>query len=82
MLLTFNLLTHYLLYKNRNPTLDEKGAWSQLHWPLYTTHSKEYLTFAVNSTAIGRGIRTKQCAFWQNYLPNLIKDVGKRIILI
>nr|WRI50106.1 acetylcholinesterase 1 [Aleuroglyphus ovatus] len=63
--------------KSGNPTLDENRSWSQLHWPLYTTHSKEYLTLATNSTAIGRGPRTKQCAFWQNYLPKLIKDVAK-----
>lgn len=63
--------------KSGNPTLDENGVWSQLHWPLYTTHSKEYLTLAVNTTAIGRGPRTKQCAFWQNYLPKLMKDVAK-----
>lgn len=65
----------------RNPTLDENGIWSQLHWPLYTTYKKEYLTFATNTSAIGRGPRTKQCAFWQNYLPQLIKDICKCALL-
>jgi len=50
------------------------GSWSQIFWPVHTAHGKEYLTLAVNSTEIGRGPRTKQCAFWQKYLPQLMKD--------
>ncbi len=50
------------------------GFWSQVYWPVHTPYGKEYLTLAVNSTEIGRGPRTKQCAFWQKYLPQLIKE--------
>jgi acetylcholinesterase len=50
------------------------GSWSQIFWPVHTAHGKEYLTLAVNNTEIGRGPRTKQCAFWQKYLPQLMKD--------
>ncbi|XP_075676304.1 acetylcholinesterase-like isoform X1 [Dermatophagoides pteronyssinus] len=60
--------------KTGNPTMDENGIWSQLHWPLYTAYRKEYLTFSTNYS-IGQGIRTKQCAFWQTYLPQLIDNI-------
>ena len=66
----------YQINSNRNPTLDENGIWSGFHWPLYTPHKKEYLTLATNSTAIGRGPRTQKCAFWQKYLPKLMKESG------
>ena len=56
--------------------MDENGIWSQLHWPLYTAYRKEYLTFSTNYS-IGQGIRTKQCAFWQTYLPQLIDNISK-----
>nr|XP_046910537.1 acetylcholinesterase-like [Dermatophagoides farinae] len=60
--------------KTGNPTMDENGIWSQLHWPLYTAYKKEYLTFSTNYS-IGQGIRTKQCAFWQTYLPQLMDNL-------
>ncbi|CAG2158026.1 unnamed protein product [Oppiella nova] len=60
--------------KTGNPSTTINGQWSHTYWPLHTPHGKEYLTLAVNSTEIGRGPRTKQCAFWQKYLPQLIKD--------
>lgn len=63
--------------KTGNPTLDENGIWSGFHWPLYTPHKKEYLTLATNSTAIGRGPRTQKCAFWQKYLPKLMKESAR-----
>lgn len=57
--------------------MDENGIWSQLHWPLYSAYKKEYLTFSTNYS-IGQGIRTKQCAFWQTYLPQLMDNLSKQ----
>lgn len=62
---------------NRNPSITSEGQWTQTYWPLHTAHGKEYLTLATNGSEIGRGPRTKQCAFWQNYLPQLMKETCK-----
>ena len=58
-------------FSHPSKTID--GQWVE-NWPLHTEHGKEYLTLAANGTTVGRGPRTKQCAFWQKYLPQLLKD--------
>lgn len=68
---------------SRNPSLGADGQWTSLYWPVHTAHQKEHLILrgdlvapglANSSLAIGRGHRVKQCAFWQKYLPQLLKD--------
>ncbi|CAH2069013.1 unnamed protein product, partial [Iphiclides podalirius] len=38
---------------------------------------REYLSLAINSSAVGHGLRVKQCAFWQKYLPQLMAATNK-----
>lgn len=54
--------------------MSSEGFWSNVYWPVHTAYGREYLTLAVNSTEVGRGHRTKQCAFWQKYLPHLLSQ--------
>ena len=53
-------------------------------WPLHTPHGKEYLELHTRflrepdkSKAVGQGIRTKNCAFWRDYLPTLVDGTGE-----
>lgn len=59
--------------KTGNPSRGTGGEWEPIYWPVHTPYAKEYLTLAVNSSIIGRGPRAKQCAFWKEYLPQLVK---------
>ncbi|KAI8430318.1 hypothetical protein MSG28_000626 [Choristoneura fumiferana] len=58
--------------KTGNPSLSPNGEMTKVHWPVHTALGREYLSLAVNSSAVGHGLRVKQCAFWQKYLPQLI----------
>ncbi len=33
------------------------------------------------SLAVGRGLRAKECAFWKEYLPNLVEKTGDFILV-
>lgn len=55
-----------------NPSLNPDGNWEKTYWPAHTAFGKEFLILDVNSTQVGYGHRAKYCAFWKNYLPNLI----------
>lgn len=55
---------------------------TKVHWPVHTALGREYLSLAVNSSAVGHGLRVKQCAFWQKYLPQLISATSTYIKLI
>ena len=46
----------------------------QALWPLHTESTREYLTLAANDSSIGRGPRLRQCAFWDSYLPSLLRS--------
>ncbi|CAG2107199.1 unnamed protein product [Medioppia subpectinata] len=73
--LSEQMMTYWANFaKTGNPSISMNGQWSHTYWPIHTVHGKEYLTLAINNTEIGRGPRAKQCAFWQQYLPQLIKD--------
>ncbi|XP_054168668.1 acetylcholinesterase-like [Oppia nitens] len=73
--LSQRIMTYWANFaKTGNPSTSIDGQWSQTYWPLHTAYGKEYLTLSLNSTEIGRGPRTKQCAFWLKYLPQLMKD--------
>jgi len=52
-----------------NPSKSPDGTWTQEYWPVHTPYGREYMTFATNSSLVGRGPRLKQCAFWKKHLP-------------
>ncbi|XP_064639370.1 acetylcholinesterase-like isoform X2 [Lineus longissimus] len=67
---------------NRSP-----GLPSLNEWPLHTYEGREYLelnTKLMNepdkSKAVGYGPRAQECAFWQEYLPQLVTATDKRIV--
>ncbi|XP_018494487.1 LOW QUALITY PROTEIN: acetylcholinesterase-like [Galendromus occidentalis] len=59
-----------------NPSLNPDGNWEKTYWPAHTAFGKEFLILDVNSTQVGYGNRAKHCAFWKNFLPNLIALSG------
>lgn len=65
------------------------GHHSLNEWPLHTPKGKEYLELNIKylneadkSKAVGRGPRTKECAFWKEYLPQLIASTGSGYFFI
>lgn len=62
----------------RNPNGLEGGrSWS---WPARSALSKQYYEISIGSMSepvIGSGPRTEHCAFWDNYLPNLLSGTGE-----
>ncbi|XP_064638638.1 acetylcholinesterase-like isoform X2 [Lineus longissimus] len=66
---------------NRSP-----GLPSLNEWPLHTTESKEYLELHPRyhnqpdkSKAVGNGPRAHECAFWMEYLPQLVRETDKKL---
>ena len=73
------------MYLCRDPN-QSPGHPSENVWPRHTPQRREY--FELNSKfvnevdkrkAIGRGPRTKECAFWLEYLPSLVASTGMRL---
>nr|AFI47642.1 ace-1(R) [Plutella xylostella] len=61
-----------------NPSQSPNGELTKVHWPVHTAFGREYLSLSVNSSGtVGHGLRVKQCAFWQKYLPQLIAATSK-----
>ncbi len=57
---------------------DPNGAQPDVKvWPLHTATGKHYLELGINTTHVGRGPRLRQCAFWKEYLPQLIQATCK-----
>lgn len=56
----------------RNPSINAEGAMEDVYWPQHTAMAREYLSLEVNSSSVGHGVRVKECAFWQKYLPQLM----------
>lgn len=53
-------------------------------WPVYTIEERKYLRLTTNivhdheqRNTIGIGPKIQDCAFWNEYLPNLVKETGK-----
>lgn len=65
-----------------NPSLNPDGNWEKTYWPAHTAFGKEFLILDVNSTQVGYGHRAKHCAFWKNFLPNLIALSGEPQTLV
>ena len=70
----------------RDPNL-APGERSLDEWPLHSTEDKEYLTLSTKYIkaekkfeGIGNGIRSKECAFWSEYLPHLVAATRKSIL--
>lgn len=51
-------------------------------WPKHTVNGKHYLELGINSTYVGRGPRLRQCAFWKEYLPQLVQATCKFFFLL
>ena len=43
-----------------------------MYWPLHTSRGKEYLELSTKNMTQRKGHRSRKCAFWNSYLPNLI----------
>ncbi|XP_014229770.1 acetylcholinesterase-like isoform X2 [Trichogramma pretiosum] len=64
--------------KTGDPNLGDDGSsWTETTWPVHTAEKKEYLQLDTNTTQIGYGPRSKQCAFWKKYLPQLLTATAK-----
>lgn len=62
--------------KTGNPNLSGKGAHSSVggtYWPLHSATNKEFLRIKTANHTQGKGLRAKECAFWGDYLPHLLK---------
>lgn len=50
-------------------------------WPQFKVNEQQYINLSVASFASGhpwgKGPRTQQCAFWDEYLPKLIEDTSE-----
>jgi len=56
---------------------DDEHDLPSIRWPEYTAHGREYLVLSSTDKSTGRGLRAKECAFWNNFLPKLAKFNGK-----
>ena len=56
----------------RNPNIFSNGSWARVYWPLHTSRGKEYLELSTKNMTQRKGHRSRKCAFWNSYLPNLI----------
>ncbi|KAK0172171.1 hypothetical protein PV328_005520 [Microctonus aethiopoides] len=63
--------------KTGDPNMGDDGSWTEAFWPQHTAANQEHLTLDTNTTEVGYGIRTRQCAFWKKYLPQLIATTSK-----
>lgn len=66
-------------YLTRDPNGKERNPNKLWEWPTSTLYGREYYELSVPSLdtpTFGSGPRTEYCAFWDNYLPSLIKGTG------
>lgn len=63
----------FVLYLYSNPN----GQSSENEWPKHTANGREYMELGINISHIGRGPRLRQCAFWKDYLPQLLTSTSK-----
>ncbi|XP_055301945.1 acetylcholinesterase-like isoform X2 [Sitodiplosis mosellana] len=52
------------------------GQSTENEWPKHTANGREYFELNMNRTHIGRGPRLRQCAFWKDYLPQLLTSTA------
>ncbi|XP_076332894.1 acetylcholinesterase-like [Tachypleus tridentatus] len=65
--------------KTGKPSQGPGEKWEKIYWPVYTPYAREYLTLDLNSNKTGRGPRAEYCAFWQQYLPQLVKATSPHV---
>lgn len=53
------------------------GQSNENEWPKHTANGREYMELGINISHIGRGPRLRQCAFWKDYLPQLLQSTGE-----
>lgn len=53
-----------------------------IEWPKHSLTGREYLELNVNTSYIGRGPRLRQCAFWKEYLPQLVAATCKCSVVL
>lgn len=73
--------THKHMKTNSNPngpTINTEND----EWPKHTAKGKEYYELAVNRKFIGSGPRLRQCAFWKEYLPQLLNTASGKFYLL
>jgi hypothetical protein len=71
---------------NRNPALEDYTE----EWPKHRPREKKYLELnskfieddIYSQDAVGRGPRAKQCAFWLEYLPQLVAAYGQSHVIV
>ena len=66
----------FLCYRDPNTS---PGQPSSREWPVFTSEGQHYLELNSRfnnepdkSLAVGRHLRSRECAFWEDYLPNLV----------
>ncbi|GAB1606389.1 acetylcholinesterase-like [Argonauta hians] len=65
-------------WTNYAKTGDPNKNWGEPNlqeWPVHTAAQKEYLNLNadnVHNLLTGKGLRSKECAFWKEYLPQLV----------
>jgi hypothetical protein len=47
-------------------------------WPLYNYPKREHIILDVFNKSTGTAHRADHCAFWENYIPILLEEFGKR----
>ncbi|XP_037925135.1 acetylcholinesterase-like [Hermetia illucens] len=60
--------SNFAKYGNPNPAPSNRFP----EWPKHTAHSRHYMELGLNSSSVGKGPRLRQCAFWKEYLPQLV----------
>lgn|SRR6218665_1309077 len=75
-----------LYFVSRDPNSRRKGgrqSTGSIQWPIFTPSGKHYLQLnaryldrTLQANAVGRGPRSNYCAFWAEYLPQVISTTG------
>lgn len=76
------IVTHVCVhvYINSDPNLGSIQPSVQLtNWPKYTTNTQTFLRIEANNYTTGQYHRARQCAFWNQYAPQLVAG-NKRMI--
>lgn len=77
----FELIIFIIKIKKKNS--DPNGQSPDVQaWPKHTASGKHYLELGINTTHIGRGPRLRQCAFWKEFLPQLVQATCNFIFII
>ncbi|XP_077983368.1 pyrethroid hydrolase Ces2e-like [Glandiceps talaboti] len=62
--------------KSGNPNLDDGGAVTDIEWPKFTVPELQYKELSP-SMPTKRALKAKECAFWDQVVPNLIQNAAQ-----